>query len=344
MAGAASVTMIGEAAPAIAEPAQTPGQAKAEVDRLYQEAERATEQYNGAKEKADAARADVDRLQDDLARRTDRMNRTRDRLGAIATAQYRSGGLDPGVQLALSSAPDDYLERAGLMDRIGSRQAAILRALTAQRREISQIRTEADGRLDVLRDAQREQAAHRRTVEAKLRDARQSLDKLRPDQRTGASDAAAHPGRDLTGTQAGALTGAGGQAVAPAGVGAHRAALSAPSKRAVRAVEFAYSTIGRPYVWGATGPNAYDCSGLSQAAWRAAGVSLPRTTYTQINAGARIARSQLQPGDLVFFYSGISHVGIYVGDGEMIHAPRPGSTVRIAPIDQMPFAGATRPV
>ncbi|MER7204207.1 C40 family peptidase [Streptomyces sp. NPDC000188] len=95
-------------------------------------------------------------------------------------------------------------------------------------------------------------------------------------------------------------------------------------------------------MWGATGPNAFDCSGLTQAAYRSAGISLPRTTYSQINAGPRIPRSQLQPGDLVFFYSGISHVGLYIGNGKMIHAPNPSAPVRIAPIDEMPFAGATR--
>ncbi|GAA2075233.1 hypothetical protein GCM10009801_29760 [Streptomyces albiaxialis] len=120
-------------------------------------------------------------------------------------------------------------------------------------------------------------------------------------------------------------------------------AKSSASRRATRAVAFARQALGKPYVWGATGPSGYDCSGLTQAAWRAAGISLPRTTYTQINAGKRVSRSQLRPGDLVFFYSSRSHVGIYVGDGRMIHAPRPGRSVRVSPIDQMPFAGATRP-
>ena len=72
-------------------------------------------------------------------------------------------------------------------------------------------------------------------------------------------------------------------------------------------------------------------------------MSLPRTTYTQITAGRRISRGELAPGDLVFFYSGVSHVGLYIGKGLMIHAPRPGAPVRVAPIDQMPFAGAARP-
>jgi cell wall-associated NlpC family hydrolase len=122
------------------------------------------------------------------------------------------------------------------------------------------------------------------------------------------------------------------------------AAAQAPNTRAAAALSYAYGKLGSPYVWGATGPNAFDCSGLVQAAYRSAGVSLPRTTYAQIGAGHRVSRSELLPGDLVFFYSGVSHVGIYVGNGQMIHAPNPSAPVRLAPIDQMPFAGATRVV
>ncbi|MFF2811745.1 C40 family peptidase [Streptomyces sp. NPDC058000] len=117
----------------------------------------------------------------------------------------------------------------------------------------------------------------------------------------------------------------------------------APDGRAALAVAFAHSALGKPYAWGATGPAAYDCSGLTLAAWHAGGVALPRTTYTQITSGARVDWPQLIPGDLVFFYSGISHVGLYIGGGEMIHAQHPGTPVQIAPIDRMPFAGATRP-
>ncbi|CAM5692018.1 hypothetical protein SVIOM342S_02828 [Streptomyces violaceorubidus] len=95
-----------------------------------------------------------------------------------------------------------------------------------------------------------------------------------------------------------------------------------------------------------TGPHAFDCSGLTQAAYRAAGVCLPRTTYAQIDAGRRVPRSELRPGDLVFFYSGISHVGIYVGNGRMIHAPNPSAPVRVAPVDASRLrgdAGGVRP-
>ena len=116
-----------------------------------------------------------------------------------------------------------------------------------------------------------------------------------------------------------------------------------PERRAAAAVAFARAQLGKPYLWGGTGPAGFDCSGLVQAAWAAAGVALPRTTYSQINAGTRVARTGLLPGDLVFYHAGISHVGLYVGDGRIVHAPSPGAPVRLAPVDGMPFAGAARP-
>ncbi|MGW1991717.1 NlpC/P60 family protein [Embleya sp. NPDC001921] len=118
---------------------------------------------------------------------------------------------------------------------------------------------------------------------------------------------------------------------------------TASSSKAAQAVAFAKAQIGKPYVYGATGPNAYDCSGLVQAAYKSAGISLPRVTNDQFAADTRVSVANLQPGDLVFFYSGISHVGIYIGDGKMVHAPNPRKTVEIASINTMPIAGATRP-
>ena len=99
---------------------------------------------------------------------------------------------------------------------------------------------------------------------------------------------------------------------------------------------------GKPYERGATGPNSYDCSGLTQAAYHAAGITIGRTTWDQIKDGTRVSQSDLRPGDLVFFYSGISHVGIYIGNGNIVHAPHTGAVVEIAPMSWMPFAGAVR--
>ena len=113
------------------------------------------------------------------------------------------------------------------------------------------------------------------------------------------------------------------------------------SGRAGQAVSFAYGAIGIPYVFGATGPNSYDCSGLTMAAWKAAGVSLPHYTVDQWNATKSISRSELAPGDLVF-YAGLQHVGIYVGDGKVIHAPQPGESVKISDVDMMTPDGYRR--
>lgn len=323
LAGAATAT--GLEGTAHAEPRLTTAQVKAEADRLYHEAAAATEKYNGAKEKADDARASLDALRDEAARRTERLNASRDALGSIAAAQYRAGGLDPAVQLALSSDPDSYLRGAALAERAGFQQARAVSRMRAQLADIGRLRTKADGKLADLKSRQSELATHKATVRRKLDDARRLLDRLTTAERA-------------------RYEGTGGPADPRADRSRSRAATAvAPNARAAAAISYARGAIGKPYVWGATGPDGFDCSGLTQAAWRAAGVALPRTTYTQINAGRRVSRSQLAPGDLVFFYSGISHVGLYVGGGQMIHAPRPGAGVRLAPIDQMPFAGATRP-
>ncbi|MFF1559102.1 NlpC/P60 family protein [Streptomyces sp. NPDC058279] len=318
LAGAATATAFEGTSQA--EPVQTPTQVKAEVDRLYQDAEAATERYNGAKEQADAAERELSGLRDEAARRADRLGAARSALGALAAGQYRSGGLGPTVRLAMSGNPREYLDRAAFLTRAGDRTAARVAAVRRGLDEVDRLRDQASGRLADLRARRDELAAAKAAVEAKLSTAKQLLNKLTAEERA-AYEAQSAP----AGTQ--------GPLPIPAGDGS----------RAARAVAFAYGAIGKPYVWGATGPGSFDCSGLTQAAWGAAGVSLPRTTYTQINAGQRVSRDRLAPGDLVFFYSGVTHVGLYIGDGKMIHAPHPGAPVRVAPIDSMPWAGAARP-
>ncbi|WP_327268526.1 C40 family peptidase [Streptomyces sp. NBC_01218] len=338
LAGAATATAATGSAQA--EPRRTAAQVKAEVDQLYRDAEAATERYNGAKEKATAAARSVDALRDEAARRTEQLNTSRAALGSLAAAQYRAGGLDPALQLALSSDPDEYLERSSYVELAGDRQAGALSGIQRRINGISQIRARAEGESAVLAAREAELARHKKEITSSLADARRLLQTLTAAERARyeaaqrADEAVPATGASATGSPS--ATASGASATPSAG------APSAPNGRAAQAVAFAYGALGKPYVWGATGPSAFDCSGLTQAAWRAAGVSLPRTTYTQINAGQRVSRARLAPGDLVFFYSGISHVGLYVGDGKMIHAPRPGAPVRVAPIDEMPFAGATR--
>ncbi|WP_405924273.1 NlpC/P60 family protein [Streptomyces sp. NBC_00035] len=328
LAGAATATAFDGTG--YAEPQLSTAQVKAKVDKLYEEAEVATEKYNGAKEKAGKAAERLGTLQDEAARKEERLNSAREALGSIAASQYRSGGLDPALQLALSDDPDQYLEGAALAERAGDRQASAVERVRQQLREIEQLRGAAHVELASLKSRQAELKRHKKTINGKLDAARQLLGRLSEKERAqavGAGDsgdrASRSSDRDLT-----QLPSSG--------------SVAAPNSRAATAVSYAYAKLGSPYVWGATGPDAFDCSGLTQAAYRAAGIALPRTTYAQINAGSRVSRSELAPGDLVFFYSGISHVGIYVGNGQMIHAPNPSAPVRLAPIDEMPFAGATR--
>lgn len=326
LAGAATATAFDGVGHA--EPNATPAQVRASVDRLYRQAEGATEKYNGAKESARTSEKRLGTLRDQAARQTQRLNEARDALGSTAAAQYRDGGLDPALRLMLSSDPDQYLDGAEFVAYTGTRQAAAIGTVRKRLREIERLRGASRVELRTLRARQAELRTRKKTITEKLDAARRLLDRL--------------PAADRS------LIGEDGASRASRSGGVARAALAAPGSakaadsRAAAAVAYAYAKLGSPYVWGATGPNAFDCSGLVQAAYRAAGVSLPRTTYAQIDAGRRVSRSALRPGDLVFFYSGISHVGLYVGNGQMIHAPNPSAPVRLAPVDEMPFAGATR--
>ncbi|QEV19724.1 C40 family peptidase [Streptomyces alboniger] len=332
LAGAASATALEGSGHA--DPRLSPAAVKAKVDALYREAEVATEKYNGAKEKAEKAEKSLGELRDEAARKQEKLNSARAALGSYAAAQYRAGGIDPSVQLALSSDPEQFLDRASLADRAGSRQAAAIGGVRRKLQEVDQVRAEADGRLSTLRSRQAELRKHKKTVTTKLGEAKRLLAQLTEKQR---AEFAGDEGDEGDAARSDTRTAAPGARAPRPG-----SAARTPNARAAAAVSYAYKAIGSPYVWGATGPSAFDCSGLTQAAYRSAGVSLPRTTYAQIAAGERVPRSALRPGDLVFFYSGISHVGIYVGNGQMIHAPNPSAPVRLAPIDQMPFAGATR--
>ncbi|WP_328937808.1 NlpC/P60 family protein [Streptomyces tauricus] len=328
LAGAASAT--GFDGTGVAAPELTPAQVKAKVDKLYQEAEVATEKYNGAKEKSTKAADRLGTLQDEAARKTERLNSEREALGSLATAQYRDGGIDPSLGLMLSSDPDQYLDGAAFAERAGSRQASAVSRVRTQLRDIEQLRGAAHIELASLKARQADLKRHKKTVTGKLGEARQLLSRLPDADR-------ARIGADDPDTARASRSGQ-----APRGLGQGSPSTTAPNARAAAAVSYAYGKLGSPYVWGATGPDAFDCSGLIQAAYRSAGISLPRTTYAQINTGQRVSRAELQPGDLVFFYSGISHVGLYVGNGQMVHAPNPSAPVRVAPLDEMPFAGATR--
>ncbi|WP_432135595.1 MULTISPECIES: NlpC/P60 family protein [unclassified Streptomyces] len=294
---------------------------RAEVDRLYEEAERATEAFNEAGERAGLLRRQVRDAQDRIARQQARINEMRDKLGSLAGAQYRAGGLDPSLALLFSDDPDDYLAKAAALDRITVHQAGELRELQDAMRDLAQERAEATDRLSELEKSRKAVASHKRTVERKLARARQLLNALSSTERA-AYDRASRSGRvDLPDLGGGA----------PA------------SGRAAAAVAAARSALGRPYVWGANGPSGFDCSGLMQWSYAQAGVALPRTSQAQAHAGRRVPLSEARPGDIVTYRSDASHVGMYVGNGQVIHAPYPGAPVRYDPVGMMPVSAVTRP-
>ncbi|MFD3520304.1 NlpC/P60 family protein [Streptomyces sp. NPDC058653] len=307
-------------APAGADPRETTEATRSTVDRLYEEAEKATERFNKAGERAGVLRQRVDRVRDSAARGQERVNRMRGALGSIASAQYRSGGLDPALALLLSSDPDSYLGRAEALGRLSDRQAAALRELGLAQRKLDGQRDEAAKDLAELERSRAAVARHKRTVEAKLAAARRLLNSL-PDAERDA-DRASRSGRD------GGSLSFGAEAPASARAGA--------AARAARGV------VGMPYVWGANGPSGFDCSGLTQWAYAQAGVSLPRTSQAQRYAGQQVPLSEARPGDLVAYRDDASHIGMYMGNGQVVHAPYPGASVRYDPVGMMPVSSVTR--
>ncbi|MGW1314101.1 NlpC/P60 family protein [Streptomyces sp. NPDC002426] len=317
-AAAATAAATLGSAPASAVPEDTPGTAKAAVDRLYVEAERATEQYNAARESLGRQRGRVARAQDAAARTQEDINRMRASLGSMAGAQYRSGGIDPSVQLLLSSDPDTFLDRAAALDRVGERRAVTLGKLHRAQRKIAQTRAEAAGALAALERDRAAVARHKRTVVAKLARAREMLHAL--------------PAADRASLDRASRSGAAGTLAdgAPA------------SARGLAALMAARQALGRPYVWGAEGPDGFDCSGLMRWAYAQAGVGLPRTSQEQRYAGRRVPLAEARPGDLVAYRADASHIGMYAGNGQVIHAPHPGAAVRYDPVGMMPVSSVTR--
>ncbi|MFI6049046.1 NlpC/P60 family protein [Streptomyces violascens] len=353
-AALASVSLLAQsadAAPAApAGPKPSIEEVQKKVDDLYRQADLATQKYDAAKEATATQRAKADALLDQVAAGTAKLNDTRRVIGSYAAAQYRDGGVTPTMTLLFSNDPQAFFDQNQLMGRLSDEQQKTLSTFETQRAENAKKRAEASRSLAALTTSQQTLRAGKQDVQTKLAAARTLLSTLTAQEKVRLAaieqkkqDEAKRKAAELAAQQAAAA--AKKKAAPPAG---H--APSAPSSpsapattKAAKALAFARAQMGKPYVWGATGPASYDCSGLTQAAWKAAGVDLPRTTWDQVKVGTRVATADLQPGDLVFFYDDISHVGMYIGNGMMIHAPHSGAYVREESIYYMPIYGSVRP-
>ncbi|MGI5252015.1 MULTISPECIES: C40 family peptidase [Streptomycetaceae] len=351
-AALATVTLFGESASAAPASPDKPSitEVKAQVDKLFHQAEAATERYNGAKEQTERQRTRADALLDQVARKTETLNSARRTIGEYAAAQYRGGGLDGTTTFLLTSDPQQFLDQAHLMDRLSDRQEHALETFRSEQAETAAKRSEAVESLQKLTEAQQRLNAEKTAVKQKLAAAQKLLNSLTAQEKARLAalekkrqEEAAEKAAEIAAKEKAAQEAAAKESGSSAGSSGSTAPASGTyAAKAAKAIEFARAQLGKPYVYGATGPNSYDCSGLTQAAWGAAGVSIPRVTYDQVDFGSRVSADQLQPGDLVFFYSDITHVGLYIGGGQMIHAPHTGSVVKIAPITEMPIYGYAR--
>ncbi|MFF2730083.1 NlpC/P60 family protein [Streptomyces sp. NPDC058008] len=360
-AALASVTLLStqSATAAPAEPKPGIEEVQKRVDSLYRQAGVATQEYNQAKTASAEQRSKVDALLEAAAKRADKLNETRRELGGYAAAQYRTGSIAPTATFFLADDPQSYFDQDQLMARMTSQQQKAVADFRTQQKEAAAKRVEATKSLETLTKSQASLRTSKQQVQTKLTEARSLLSELTAEEKARLAELerkkeaeARRKAEELARQQAAAKKKAGQGAKEEAakpgtgtgtGAGTGTDSGSGYATKAEKVLAFARAQIGKPYVWGATGPSSYDCSGLTQAAWKAAGVSLPRTTWDQVEVGTRVATADLRPGDLVFFYDDISHVGIYKGDGMMIHAPKPGANVREESIYYMPIYGSVRP-
>jgi cell wall-associated NlpC family hydrolase len=301
------------------------------VDQLHREAGNATERYDDARVRFAEANRRLTVVKHRLAAKQAEVDAMQSSVGQLASAAYRSGGLDPTMQILLADDPEAFLQSAVALNQLGRQQEATLervvaarQGLASARNDVTQQRAQASALADQI-------ASQKKAIETKLDEARQLLGTLQADQYakyTAAVHAVAARGRQVASrSRAGDIPSYDGPA----------------SGRASEAIKTAYAQLGDPYVYGAAGPGSFDCSGLTMFAWSAAGVSLPHSSSAQYSSTRHVAISDLQPGDLVFYYSPISHVAIYIGGGRINHPPPPGQSVEIASLHMMPLVGAARP-
>ncbi|MFJ3668359.1 NlpC/P60 family protein [Streptomyces sp. NPDC090106] len=323
-AAAAAVALSANAANAAPSEKPSKDEVKTKVDKLYEEAEQATEKLNGAKEKQEKLQKEISTIQDNVARGQEELNDLRDSMGLAAAAQYRTGSIDASLQLFLSSNPDDYLDKASTADQLSAQQVEALKKIQEKQRELAQERSEASEKLKDLSSTRTELAKKKKEVQGKLAEAQKLLN-------------------TLTAAEKAALAAEESRASRSASSRVDLGNATSASSFAAAAFSAAQSKIGSPYVYGATGPSSFDCSGLTSWAYAQAGVSIPRTSQAQASAGTRIySQSDLQVGDLVIFYGDQHHVGLYAGNGQVLHAPRTGTVVRYESIGNMPFQFGVR--
>jgi cell wall-associated NlpC family hydrolase len=286
---------------------------RSKVDTLYEQAEQASERYNDARIELKRAKTRLQALRADLKRQSVKVDAVRTEVARTVVAQYQGQALSTATQVMLAKDPDKFLDQLATLDGYNAQQSEMMADFAVQAQQLEMREAAAQRELARIAKTEKTLAEEKAEIDDKAAEANELLDRLEA--------RAAAPSRSATRV--------------PTNVSV--------SGSAGAAVQYALAQVGDAYVYGAAGPDSFDCSGLTMMAWAQAGVSLPHSSSGQMGSGAPVSQSQLAPGDLVFYYQPVSHVGIYIGNGQIVHAANPSTGVRVDPVFSMPYSGAVRP-
>jgi cell wall-associated NlpC family hydrolase len=303
--GAVAVAVVAPAAAANAEPSARDLQQQ--IDQSNIAFEKIVEQYNGVNEELKATQAAADDLNAKMAPLQSNMDSAYANVGQIAVRAYKGGGVSPMAALLSDGSTIGLIDELTALDHLARAEQTDIENYSRTKAQYDDQKTKLDALLAKQRADQKNLADQKAKIEsdlARLTDLQRRASRATTSTSSGSSAKPSMPSGPVPN-----VSGAAGVAV-----------------------RFAYGALGTPYVYAAAGRGGYDCSGLTMAAWAAAGKSLPHNAAMQFNAVAHISRSALAPGDLVFYY-GLGHVALYVGNNQVIHAPHPGTVVQLASVD-----------
>ncbi|MEU6914840.1 C40 family peptidase [Streptomyces olindensis] len=299
------------------------------LDKLYRAAARATDEYNAAEEKADKQSDEIVKLAKKIVKGQERLEQLKERAGAAAAAQYRGGGLPPEAHLMLSDDPQEFLDGAGRVREGHHATKGLIGELTRTQEDLEQYAEDASAQWKKLEAGRKAKAVAQKKIEKQIAQAEKLESELQKEEqeRLAQLEKEAADKAQTAWLDSGILQEISGKA----------------SEQGKKAVAYATAQIGKPYQWGAEGPKSYDCSGLTSQAWISAGRGIPRTSQEQWKQLRHIDVQDMRPGDLIIYFDDASHVAMYVGDGAIVHAPRPGRDVTLAGAGSMPILGVVRP-
>lgn len=314
---AVTATLALPAATSYAEPKPSAASIRKKLDKLNEQVDQIVEKYNQANEDLKAAKAKLKATKAAALREQGTFEQTRKRIAEMAATAYKNGEMGDMASFLGNGDPQSVLDQTAIFTHLSRNRSSEVNVFLAAAQRLQRQQAQAQGAFDDVTRRAGDLRSQKKTVETSISKQKKllGLSGEKPDK--------SKPGG-----------GGGGNYKGPA---------SGPARKAL---QYAYAQIGKPYGYGDTGPNSFDCSGLTMRAWERAGVNITRTTNTQYAATKRVSKGSLQPGDLVFFRS-LGHVGLYIGGGRMVHAPRTGKNVEIVSITSgyylSNYYGAGRP-